>query len=330
MEMAFVSVGSHAVPILLEEGSVPDGILIFNLEQAMRHFTLDAELLTRIWRTTFAKHLAPEPVQEFLPPPKEEPEVTEETIAEQTIRDVKIATLKNSKYPKLPMHHFEHFIRVCEERGLSPWAEQVFCRLDKGPNGEESLKIIVGINGMRLIADRTGERDGSDPAAYTFDHDGALASASVTVYRFYQGRRVSYTGVVDFAEYYPGEGKDSLWDRMPKVCLKRCAEAAALREAFAQELGGIYTHEEMAQAKAYADAKAKKKKRRESLVDSGLPTSARSLEMFLVEKLNVTNKANRAEVMERLKKEFDLGDDPAAYAAAAEAVANDLAKYGLT
>jgi hypothetical protein len=53
------------------------------------------------------------------------------------------------------------------------------------------------------------------------------------------------------------------------------------------------------------------------------------LEIFLIEKLGMTNKSKRAALMDRLAREFKLGDDPNGYAEAAEAVASDLGRYGV-
>jgi hypothetical protein len=62
-------------------------------------------------------------------------------------------------------------------------------------------------------------------------------------------RRFPYSAEARWDEYYPGEGVDAVWDRFRHVCLAKCAEAMAHPIAFPAELGGMYTPEEMPQAR---------------------------------------------------------------------------------
>lgn len=106
---------------------------------------------------------------------------------------------------------------------------------------------VTSIDLMRSRAADTGQMAGSDPAV--FDVGGSVGghplSASVTVYRLTQGQRFAYTGTAMWAEYNAG---GTMWQKMPRTMLAKCAEALALRKAFPQELAGLYSGEEMEQA----------------------------------------------------------------------------------
>jgi hypothetical protein len=340
MEMFFEDVNGRPVPVPTGDG--PD---VYPLSKAVARFGVDVDTLTRMFRAVWGKFIG-DPGEVVAPATSEadsaDPaDATHPLVqtANATIRSIRLAALKRVKYPNVSQEHFDYFIAVCEQRGLSPWADQVYLDVEHDDaKGGPVPKIIVGIGGLRLIADRTGQRGGSDPVVFEFGDDPATpVSAMVTVYKFAGEREVKHTGVARWSDFYPGEGVSRVWDEYRCISLERCAEAAALRKAHTQELGGLYTSEEMANArakkrKAKRDARANRE-RKTSLVDAGLPSSRRSLEVWLVERCNVTNKQQRAALMERLAGEFAFADNPddgERYAEAAQAVANDLARYGVT
>lgn len=74
--------------------------------------------------------------------------------------------------------------------------------------------------------------------------------AQVTVYRMVQGVRVPFVGPKTFWLESYGQNKglnvpNSMWQRRAYGQLDKCAEAAALRKAFPEELGDIYAAEEI-------------------------------------------------------------------------------------
>jgi len=112
--------------------------------------------------------------------------------------------------------------------------------------GRDEMTVQVGIDGYRLIADRTGLYAGNDEAI--FDREPKPTKATVTVYKIVQGQRCAFTATARWSEYYPGDKQGFMWNKMPCVMLGKVAETLALRKAFPAELSGLYTQEEMDQA----------------------------------------------------------------------------------
>ncbi len=150
------------------------------------------------------------------------------------------------------------FLHIAERTGLDPFARQIHC-VKRG----NKVMVQTGIDGYRLIADRTGKYAGSDD--YRFDegldeyqhiqrHRGNPVTATVTVYKLVDGIRCPFTATVRWEEYYPGRHQGYMWDKMPYLMLGKTAEALALRKAFPAELSGLYSDEEMAQAGETIDA----------------------------------------------------------------------------
>lgn len=146
------------------------------------------------------------------------------------------------------------FLHKCQRTKLDPFSAQIYL-VKKG-----RYSIQTGIDGYRIIAQRTGEYAGQDGPYWCgrngvfrdvwLDDDVPLA-AKVGVFR--KGFAAPLYGVATWKSY---GGYAPLWKKMPDVMLAKCAEAIALRKAFPDDLAGIYTAEEMAQADFRPDEEA--------------------------------------------------------------------------
>jgi phage recombination protein Bet len=138
------------------------------------------------------------------------------------------------------------FAYACQRTGLDPFSRQIFAIKRGG-----KLGIQAGIDGLRAIAERTGQLDGSE--TWWCGPDGSWqdawladkppAAAKTIIYR--KGSNHAFTGVARFADYNAGQG---LWSKMPAAMIAKCSEALALRKAFPANLSGVYTTDEMEQA----------------------------------------------------------------------------------
>ena len=150
--------------------------------------------------------------------------------------------------PDATASELEVFFYQCARTGLDPIANQIY--LVRRSN---RMVIQTGIDGYRLVASRSGLMAGSDDPEFT-EKDDMPDTATVTVYRIAaDGERYGYTATARWSEYAPADLDDKssfMWKKMPHTMLGKCAEALALRKAFPNELSGLYTDVEMAQAGA--------------------------------------------------------------------------------
>ncbi len=135
------------------------------------------------------------------------------------------------------------FLENAARTGLDPLMRQIYFVKRKGKG-----TIQVGIDGLRLIADRTRCYVGSDEPVFDRENAPHPNKASVTVWKLVAGQRCPFTASARWSEYCPEEGQDFQWQRMPYLMLAKCAEAQALRKGFPAELSGVYVDAEMDQA----------------------------------------------------------------------------------
>ncbi|AIE86367.1 phage recombination protein Bet [Fimbriimonas ginsengisoli] len=158
--------------------------------------------------------------------------------------EAKIDLIKRTVAAGATHDELELFFHQARRAGLDPLAKQIYFVKRKGKG-----VIQVGIDGLRLIADRTGKYAGSDDAEFEGASDrGYPSKAKVTVYKMVSGQRCAFSATARWDEYYPGDDQGFQWRKMPHAMLAKCAEALALRKAFPSDMSGLYIHEEMEQA----------------------------------------------------------------------------------
>lgn len=160
----------------------------------------------------------------------------------------KIELIKRTVTPtNVTSDEFAMFIYQARRTGLDPLTRQIYIVKYEGQNAKASIQATI--DGLRLVAQRSGQYAGQDEPVFTRE-EGEQMKCTVTVYRFGpdKQRYPAAVGVAYWDEYYPGDKRGFMWNKMPHTMLAKCAEALALRKAFPQELSGLYTPEEMGQA----------------------------------------------------------------------------------
>ena len=149
------------------------------------------------------------------------------------------------------------FLMTAKRRRLDPFARQIWAvlRYDKDSR-THVMSIQTGIDGFRVVAQRTGQYAGQDAPQWC-GIDGAWTdvwlsdepplAARVLVYR--KDIERPFVGIAKLKSYamYKDDGKtlSSKWGQMPEHMLAKCAEALGMRKAFPEDLSGLYTPEEM-------------------------------------------------------------------------------------
>lgn len=165
--------------------------------------------------------------------------------------------IRNIIAPKANDDELALFFELCKNTGLDPFKKQVY--LLPFWNGELKrfvFSAITSIDGLRSLAETTGEydgqsepiwidKDGKEYKVWTSDNYPFACKISV----FKKGVKNPTFGVAYFDMFAKEkDGKyTGFWNKPTKAAhmIAKCAEALALRKAFPSKLSGLYVHEEM-------------------------------------------------------------------------------------
>ena len=173
----------------------------------------------------------------------------------QPFTEEQIGVLKNTLCKGLTKDDFAVFLYACSRTGLDPFMRQIYpIPRQENVNGkwETKMTIQTGIDGYRLIAERTGKYAPGRAPGWAYDKDGNIHYSTAFVKKQTADGTWHEVSAVAFYSEYVQVKKDGsptrFWQKMGHNQLAKCAEALALRKAFPAQLSGIYTQEEMQQA----------------------------------------------------------------------------------
>lgn len=200
--------------------------------------------------------------------------------------------IKNLICPGASDAELSLFGQVCQQTGLSPFARQIYgiVRNSRKKVGDRwvddpKMTIQVSIDGLRLVAERSGKylgqvgpewcgKDGVWQDVWLSSDYPAAARVGV-VKAGAAGPTYALARWDSYVQTFTKDGKTqvgSMWEKMPDVMLAKCAEALALRKAFPQELSGLYTNDEMAQADNPRPTASETAQARAQVIEGGVVT----------------------------------------------------------
>lgn len=179
-----------------------------------------------------------------------------------SFNDRQVEVIRRTVGKDLNPYELDFFLAQCKRLDLDPFTGQIYAWKEHG-----KVVTMTSIHGLRVVRDRTGKyagkigpmwcgKDGEweldsngDPKPWL--HDVPPAAARVGILHADRGEFVSW-GVATFDAFgkpaKTSSGKaNGMWATPGGAAhmLAKCAEAMGLREAFPNDLSGVYTDDEM-------------------------------------------------------------------------------------
>jgi len=150
-----------------------------------------------------------------------------------------MATVRLYICPKASDKEIFMFLQTCQIQQLNPFLKEIYLIKIGGYPAQN----IIGIETFRKRASRHPNYRG-----HTTVSNGEQPELTATTEVFVAGYKVPISCTVEYAEYV-GRKQDGqpnkFWFEKPKTMLKKVSEAQALRTAFPEAFGGLYSVEEI-------------------------------------------------------------------------------------
>lgn len=174
---------------------------------------------------------------------------------------------------------FDLYVEMCRLTGLNPIRKQIYAVVYNANNDRRQMVIITSIDGFRAIAARNGDYRPADEEPEVIYKEDLIdpkrnpKGIERAIYKAWKrdvhGEWFPVVGVAHWESFAPmkdvwenvdgrnqktGESeldpKANFWWKMPEHMIAKCAESQALRRGWPEDLSGVYTSDEMAQADA--------------------------------------------------------------------------------
>lgn len=172
--------------------------------------------------------------------------------------EAKMRLMRETFFKGCTNEEIQLFLYIAKKSGLDPLLKQIYPikRWDTALR-REVMTAQTGIEGYRLIAERTGCYAPGKETVFDYDKDGNLLSATAYVKKLSKDGTWHDVSGIAFYDEYVQRKKDgqptSFWVKMKRGQTAKCAEALAIKKAFPGEMSQVVSDTEMMQSTTGTD-----------------------------------------------------------------------------